>query len=130
MSTSSCQSEIIATDVGFKEVEHSSSISKEISMSTTPSIVENDNQACIRLVNHGSPLSNKSKHMKIRFQGMHDKILSEQIHMEYTKTEDTTADLGTKCIIGKQFFKLRADTQGYAESDIGLPWMTGNNPSK
>ncbi len=67
--------------------------------------------------------------MKIRFQGMLDKILAEENHMELTKTEATTADLGTKCIIRKQFFKLRADTQGYAESDIGLPWMTGNTTS-
>ncbi len=125
MAKSTAEAEAIATDIGFNEIESESSKAREINLSNSCSIVEQDNQACIQLVTHGSPISARSKHMRIRFQSMKDSLLSDRIRFEWTKSGMTTSDIETKSIFGNLFFFLRARIQGYAPSDVDLPWMTG-----
>jgi len=125
MAKSTAEAEAIATDIGFNEVESESSKARDINLSNSCSVVEQDNQACIQIVTHGSPLSARSKHMRIRFQSMKDSLLSDRIRFEWTKSGMTTSDIETKSIFGHLFFFLRARIQGYAPSDVGLSWVTG-----
>ena len=54
-------------------------------------------------MNHGDGISNKSKHMRVRYFYVKEKIDESIIHSKYTKTNEMIADLLTEPLFGKQF---------------------------
>ena len=57
----------------------------------------------MKLMNDGDSISNKSKHMRVRYFYIKEKIDESIIHLKYTKTNEMIADLLTKPLFGKQF---------------------------
>ena len=75
----------------------------ELTGNTISIAVHQDNQSGMKLMNHGDSISNKSKHMRVRYFYVKEKIDESIIHLKYTKTNEMIADLLTKPFFGKQF---------------------------
>ena len=65
--------------------------------------VHQDNQSGMKLMNNGESISNKSKHMRVRYFYVKEKIDESIIELNYTPTNLMIADLLTKPLFGKQF---------------------------
>ena len=50
----------------------------------------------MKLMNDGDSISNKSKHMRVRYFYVKEKIDESIIRLKYTKTNEMIADLLTK----------------------------------
>ena len=57
----------------------------------------------MKLMKNGESISNKSKHMRVRYFYVKEKIDESIIHLNYTPTNFMIADLLTKPLFGKQF---------------------------
>jgi hypothetical protein len=66
-----------------------------------------DNQSTIKLITNNTASSNRTKHIKIRYFWIKDKIDSGDVILKYKKTEEMIADLMTKALVGSQFAYLR-----------------------
>jgi hypothetical protein len=67
-----------------------------------------DNQSCINLAKN--PVHHaRSKHIDIQHHFIREKIISKEIHLEYTPTEEMIADIFTKPLAGPKFLKFRKD---------------------
>jgi hypothetical protein len=75
--------------------------------SNKPAILFQDNQSTIRLLKNGKNSSDRTKHIKIRYFWLKDRVDSKDILVEYMPTEDMIADILTKPLQGEQFIKLR-----------------------
>jgi hypothetical protein len=72
-----------------------------------PAIIEQDNQGTMIAIKRGSPPSDRSRHINIRFFWLADRIKSNEIQVAYTPTEHMLADVLTKPIQGERFINLR-----------------------
>jgi hypothetical protein len=72
-----------------------------------PLIITQDNQSTIRLLLHGRPLSQRTKHIDIRYFFLKEKIDSGELIIEYLCTEDMIADILTKPTQGALFRRQR-----------------------
>ncbi len=71
-------------------------------------IVFQDNQSAMLLENNGQRSSTKrTRHLKIRYFFVTDKIKSKEMSMEYCPTGDMWADVFTKPLQGAAFAKFR-----------------------
>ena len=75
--------------------------------SDKPAILYQDNQSTIRLLRNGKSSSDRTKHIKIRYFWLKDRIDNKDVLVEYMPTEDMIADILTKPLQGDQFIKLR-----------------------
>jgi hypothetical protein len=75
--------------------------------SNRPAILYQDNQSTIRLLKNGKSSSDRTKHIKIRYFWLNDRVDVKDILVEYMPTEDIVADLLTKPFQGDLFIKLR-----------------------
>ncbi len=75
--------------------------------SNKPAILYQDNQSTIRLLKNGKSSSDRTKHIKIRYFWLKDRVDVKNILVEYMPTEDMVADLLAKPFRGELFIKLR-----------------------
>jgi hypothetical protein len=75
--------------------------------SNKPAVLYQDNQSTIRLLRNGKSSSDRTKHIKIRYFWLKDRIDCKDVLVEYMPTEDMIADILTKPLQGDQFIKLR-----------------------
>ena len=57
----------------------------------------------MKLMIEGNSISSKSKHMRVRYFYVKEKIDESIMNLKYTKTNEVIADLLTKPLFGKQF---------------------------
>jgi hypothetical protein len=69
-------------------------------------LIHQDNQACITLMNGEGPPKNRTKHMDIRYFFIREHIKSGDIELVYTPTKKMIADLLTKPVTGSLFSHL------------------------
>jgi hypothetical protein len=74
---------------------------------TQASKIYQDNQSTITLASNGTPSSDRSRHVSIRFFWMKDKIKNGEIEIIYKPTDDMIADILTKPLHGRKFIHLR-----------------------
>jgi hypothetical protein len=67
-----------------------------------------DNKSTIKMINQGSPISPKTKHINVRYYFIKERITNGEISLEYKPTEEMLADLLTKPLQGEKFKKLRS----------------------
>jgi hypothetical protein len=72
-----------------------------------PSPVYQDNQSTISLGNKGCSVSDRTRHVSIRYFWMKDRVDAGDIQIVYKPTSDMIADILTKPIQGEQFLRLR-----------------------
>jgi hypothetical protein len=75
--------------------------------SNKPAILFQDNQSTIRLIKNGKSSSDRTKHIKIRFFWLKERVDLKDILVEYMPTEEMIADILTKPLQGDLFIKLR-----------------------
>ena len=67
-----------------------------------------DNQSAILLENNGKNSSSKrTRHIKIRYYFITDRIKNDELQIEYCPTDNMVADYFTKPLQGKKFFQFR-----------------------
>ena len=82
-----------------------------------PARICQDNLSTLKMVEHGRPTSERTRHIAIRFFFVKDRVDSEEVKLKYCKTEDMTADVLTKPLQGRQFYKHRAQLLGLGNVD-------------
>ena len=75
--------------------------------SNRPVILFQDNQSTIRLLINGKSSSDRTKHIKIRYFWLKDRVDVKDILVEYMPTEEMIADILTKPLQGDLFIRLR-----------------------
>ena len=77
-----------------------------------PAIVHQDNNSTILLAEKGRSLSARTRHVKIRYFFIKERIDDGEIAIKYLPTELMVADILTKPLQGEQFVKLRDELMG------------------
>jgi hypothetical protein len=78
-----------------------------------PVIVEQDNQACLAMMEKGRSTSEKTRHIDIRYFFTKDRVDAGELKLVYVPTEDLVADIMTKPLQGALFVKLRNKLQNW-----------------
>ena len=110
---SSAESELVTTSDNVPEVIHLRSFLEGQGYKMGPSIVRQDNQAAIRLLEKGRSDSKRTKHINTRFFFVHDRIKKGEVVLQYTPTEDMVADFFTKPLQGNLFLRMRDKLLGF-----------------
>ena len=75
--------------------------------SNKPAVLYQDNQSTIRLLRNGKSSSDSTKHIKIRYFWLKDRIDCKDVLVEYMPTEDMVADILTKPLRGDHWVGLK-----------------------
>lgn len=70
-------------------------------------LIYEDNQSCLELINGGERLSDRSKHIDTRFYFVKDYIDRGVTECVYCPTDDMLADVLTKALAQGKFIKCR-----------------------
>jgi hypothetical protein len=70
-------------------------------------ILHQDNKSTIRLLEKGASASDKTRHIKVRYFFMREKVETGEIKIKHTGTDNMVADILTKPLQGKLFLRLR-----------------------
>jgi rRNA-processing protein FCF1 len=106
MSKSSTDAEIIAVHSSMNIIEEMRDLFNDLNNSDEATCLYQDNLSAKFLMEHGDSSSDKSKHMKIRYFYIKEKIDDTIIRIEYRDTKRMWADLLTKPITNKKQFGL------------------------
>ena len=105
---SSTEAELVGVDDMMAQVLWTRYFMLEQGYELNDNIIYQDNQSAIKLENNGRHSSGKrTRHLKIRFFFVTDRIGAKEINIEYCPTELLIADFFTKPLQGAQFRKLR-----------------------
>jgi hypothetical protein len=70
-------------------------------------VIYQDNKSTISLIKKGHSTSQRTRHINIRYFYLKDRIENEEIEVKYIESENMLADILTKPLQGKLFYKLR-----------------------
>lgn len=103
MDKSSTGAEVSGVHLKMDTLESLRELYYELTEKLAPITVHQDNQSGMKLMTKGNSISNKSKHMRVRYFYVKEKIDDSIINLDYTPTNLMIADLLTKPLFGKQF---------------------------
>lgn len=103
MDKSSTGSEVSGVHLKMDLLESLKQLYYQLTGKIEPILIHQDNQSGMKLMNNGESISNKSKHMRVRYFYVKEKIDESIISLHYTPTNLMIADLLTKPLFGKQF---------------------------
>jgi hypothetical protein len=108
VSRSSTESELIALNDGLPEVIWAKQFMESLGFKQDIITVFEDNQSSIILANksRGTTIT-RTKHLQVRYFYVKQMIDQKLIQIEYLPTQEMMADILTKPMGGKLFFKLR-----------------------
>ena len=119
MGKSSTDAEIIGAHATMNTIELLKALHQELTGSNEPAILFQDNLSAKFLMENGDSASDKSKHMKIRYFYIKEKVDEKVVEIQYRKTERMWADLLTKPISNKRVFKLmRSKMMNFQPGDV------------
>jgi hypothetical protein len=104
MGKSSTDAEIIAVHSTMNIIEEMKDLHEELNGSSAPVCLYQDNLSAKFLMENGDSSSDKSKHMKIRYFYIKEKVDESIINIQYKDTKRMWADLLTKPITNKKHF--------------------------
>ena len=81
-----------------------------------PATVMQVNEAAIKLANNGFSSAMRTRHIKIRYFFVKDRIAKGEIAIEYCPTKLMIADCFTKPVHGQLFIELRDLLLGYKQA--------------
>ena len=126
---SSCESELYALQLVSQEsVALSRLIQRVVSGlgwqhegEIVPIVMESDSSSAIQLV-QGIDLPKRSRHIETRLEWLRDKLKSEEITLIHKQGVENVADLFTKCLPSKDFYRHRStlgiDRVGFPVQDL------------
>jgi hypothetical protein len=74
---------------------------------TRPAVIFQDNMSIIALLKIGRSISERTRHIAIRYFFLEDRINSNEVCIQYLSTDEMIADILTKPLPGEQFHRLR-----------------------
>ena len=72
-----------------------------------PTVIYQDNNSVLALVRRGKPISQRTKHISMRYFSVCEHIKDGEIVVEWCSTHNMLADILTKPLFGKTFKKIR-----------------------
>ena len=106
MGKSSTDAEIIGAHATMNSIESLKALYSEMTGSSKPTVLFQDNLSAKFLMENGDSSSDKSKHMKIRYFYIKEKVDEKVVEVQYRNTERMWADLLTKPITNRKSFAL------------------------
>jgi hypothetical protein len=106
MGKSSTDTEIIGAHCHMNSIESLKSLHDEITGGVSPVILFQDNLSAKFLMEHGDSSSDKSKHMKVRYFYIKEKVDEGIVEIQHKGTDEVWADLLTKPITSKKKLSL------------------------
>ena len=76
-------------------------------------ILLEDNKSAIHMANNGKSISNRTRHIKIKYFFVKQFLDSGEFQLEHCPTKEMVADILTKPLQGEQFLELRDYLLGY-----------------
>lgn len=106
---SSTESEYMALTEGTKEAIWLRRLLCELKIQDrkVPTTLYGDNQGSLNLA-HNPIYHGRTKHIEVKHHFIREKVLSEEINLEYTPTEEQLADILTKALGRTAFERLRS----------------------
>jgi hypothetical protein len=102
---SSCESEIVALDDGASLLLWIRRIIDTMKISQKRSVINEDNQATIRLIMNGQSNAERTRHINIKYFWLHQEMKTGEILLRYVNTEYNLADYFTKCLTNAVLFE-------------------------
>jgi hypothetical protein len=72
-----------------------------------PAVIFQDNMSCMALIKRGGPVSERSRHIHIRYFWLTERVTQEEVTVKHLGTEDMFANILTKPVQGAQFVRER-----------------------
>ena len=118
MAISSTEAEYLALCEGAKLVAWARQLLSELGYPQPgPTVVYEDNQSTIRMVNNGND-KGRTKHIDVRFHYVREMIENKQIVVQYKPTQDMIADILTKVTPKPIFNQLRPSLLGLSHEKV------------
>ena len=104
---SSTEAELVAASESVSIAHSLKSLMDELQIKSNGIKIHQDNQSTIRLINNNRPISQRTKHIDIRYFFLRDRIENKDIEIIYTPSNEMISDLLTKPLPVPQFNKLK-----------------------
>jgi hypothetical protein len=104
---SSTEAELIALNQGGEETEWARNMLNELGYEQSTTEIQQDNKSCIQIANRGPGRIGKTKHIKVRYFWIHEKILDKSLQLSYIPSNELVADGFTKPLTKAPFIKWR-----------------------
>jgi hypothetical protein len=108
VSKSSTEAELISLSDGCSQIIWSRDFLIGQGYDVSAATVYQDNMSTISMVKAGKPTSDRSRHINVRYFFIKDRVDSGEIAIQYLPTDEMTADILTKPLVGEKFRKLKA----------------------
>lgn len=112
---SSTESELLGVSEALPQIIYTKEFIEEILNSNVPVKLMQDNTSTMRLIEAGKSLSERTRHINIRFFYVHQYVSDGIIKMVHCPTKSMRADGFTKPLQGKEFIEFRDYILGYSE---------------
>ena len=132
--TSTCHDELLSFSKAAKKCLGFRSLMQEGGMyQEDPTVIYQDNEAAIKVLENRGSLSSKAKHIDMNVLASRNSIEDRKIKPVFKSTKSMVADIGTKSLTEIQFCMLRDTMNGYGlvkhhkphvriPSDVVDPW--------
>ena len=104
---SSTESELLSVSEALPQIIYTKEFLEEILNCNVPAVLMQDNTSTIRLIEAGRPLSERTRHINIRFFYVHQYVSSGILKIQHCPTKSMRADGFTKPLQGKEFIEFR-----------------------
>jgi hypothetical protein len=108
VSKSSTEAELISLSDGCSQIIWSRDFLIGQGYDVSAATIYQDNMSTISMVKAGKPTSDRSRHINVRYFFIKDRVDSGEIAIQYLPTDEMTADILTKPLVGEKFRKLKA----------------------
>ena len=116
--------EITAANTSAMEIKGIRNILQEIGLcQTKPTVIFEDNQACITIANNAGSLQSRTKHLDLKVYKIRELIQQGDVVLQYCITQRQVADILTKLLPPTQFRVLSDRLCGY-----WVMWVDGIPP--
>ena len=109
---SSTEAELVGLSDALSQILWTREFIQHHGISVEPAIVYQDNKSTICLVNRGRSMSERTRHVKIRYFFISHYVEEGEIKVDYLPTQEMVADIMTKPLHGSLFMKFRAARWG------------------
>jgi hypothetical protein len=106
---SSTEAELVAVSDSLPQVIWTRNFLKKQGYDIPQAILYQDNQSCIMLSEKGNTVSQRTRHINIRYFFIQDRVATGEVKLVYKRTEDVLADFFTKPLQGSLFLEHRKD---------------------
>lgn len=115
ISISSSESELmqLSTTTSLAARERYFAIEQQHINPTEKGILLEDNKSAIHMANNGKSISNRTRHIKIKYFFVKQFLDNGEFHLEHCPTKEMVADILTKPLQGEHFLELRDLLLGY-----------------